>query len=80
MLTAREAAATAHLKTPSDFSLHKHLEVRIWDAIANSGTHIIYGSELPQNVYNALIALGYELIVYSTDNGNKITKISWERT
>lgn len=64
MLTAREALATANLKTPQDFSLHKHLEVRIWDAIANGGTHIIYGGELPQNVKAALVALGYTLTFY----------------
>lgn len=78
MLTAREALATANLKTPQDFSLHKHLEVRIWDAIANGGTHIIYGGELPQNVRAALIALGFQLTSYQSDNGLEIVKISWE--
>jgi hypothetical protein len=33
VLTAREAAAVAFLLTPDDFSIHKHIEVRIWDAI-----------------------------------------------
>ena len=33
MLTASEAAAIAHLLTPDDYSIHKHIEIRIWDAI-----------------------------------------------
>ena len=33
MLTAHEAAAIAYLLTPEDFSIHKHIEVRIWDSI-----------------------------------------------
>ena len=78
MLTAREALAISNLKTPQDFSLHKHLEVRIWDAIANGGTHIIYGGELPQNVKAALVALGYTLTFYQSDNGKDLVRISWE--
>ena len=33
MLTAAEARAYAYLKTPKEFSIHKHIEIRIWDAI-----------------------------------------------
>lgn len=79
MLTAREALATTHLETPQDFSLHKHLEVRIWDAIANGGSHIIYGGEMPDNVKQAMIALGYTITFYQSDTGAKLTKISWDK-
>lgn len=78
MLTAREAAAVASLKTPQDFSLHKHLEVRIWDSISNGGTYIIYAGELSQNVRQALIALGYHLTSFQNESNVEITRIDWE--
>ena len=59
MLTAREACAVSYLLTPKDFSLHKHIEVRIWDSIQHGGEFIIYAGEMTDNVEKALRALGY---------------------
>lgn len=73
MLTAREASAISYLLTPKDFSLHKHIEVRIWDSIQHGGKFIIYAGECTQNVIDALRALGYQ--VQNIDE--KTIRISW---
>lgn len=78
MLTAREAAAVAHLLTPKDFSLHKHIEVRIWDSIQHGGKSITYAGEITDNVINALQSLGYTVIPMKYEDEIKMYKISWE--
>ena len=78
MLTAHEAAAIAHLLTPKDFSLEKRIEIRIWDAIQNGGTHIIYAGEMTDNVLAALRALGYQVVPMLFEDEIKSYKIKWE--
>ena len=78
MLTAREAAAIAFLLTPKDFSIHKHIEVRIWDSIQHGGKYIIYAGEITQNVIDALLALGYTITVLQHENEEAMIRISWE--
>ena len=75
MLTASEARATAALLTPTDFSLHKHIEVRIWDSIQHGGTFIIYAGEITENVITALQALGYKVMRID----DSTVRISWEK-
>lgn len=77
MLTAAEALATSRLVTPQDYSLHKHLEVRIWDAIANGGAYIIYSGDLSDNVITALEALGYDIKRFEHEN-KRFVRIGWE--
>lgn len=78
MLTAREACAVSHLLTPTDFSIHKHIEVRIWDSIQHGGKSIIYAGELTNNVVNALYALGYIVTDLKTEDGTSMIRIEWE--
>ena len=78
MLTAREALAIASLLTPEEFSLHKHLEVRIWDSIRIGGKHIIYAGEFPDNVARAFLALGYT-ITYLEHEDKQLVQISWDK-
>lgn len=78
MLIAREAAAIAQLRTPKDFSLHKRLEIRIWDSIQNGGTNIIYAGEITDNVIGALRALGYTVTPMQYKDKTRMYKISWE--
>lgn len=78
MLIAREAAAMALLHTPKDFSLHKRLEIRIWDSIQNGGTNIIYAGEITEDVIRSLRALGYTVTPMQYENQTRMYKISWE--
>ena len=78
MLTAHEAAATAFLLTPKDFSIHKHIEIRIWDSIQHGGKSIIYAGEVTTNVIDALRALGYVITILQYENKNTMIRISWE--
>ena len=78
MLIAREAAATAYLKTPKDFSLHKRIEIRIWDSIQNGGTNIIYAGEITENVIAAFKTLGYTVTPMIFKDKTRMYKISWE--
>ena len=78
MLTAHEAAAIAFLLTPKDFSIHKHIEVRIWDSIQHGGKYIIYAGEITQNVIDALQALGYAVTVINFEDDKAMIRISWE--
>lgn len=78
MLTAHEAAAIAHLLTPQDFSIHKHIEVRIWDCIQNGGKSIIYAGEITSNVIAALRALGYIVTILQYEGKDTMIRISWE--
>ena len=78
MLTAREALAVASLLTPSDFSIHKHIEVRIWDSIQHGGKSILYAGEFPENVAQALNALGYTL-TYLQHEDKQVVQISWDK-
>lgn len=77
MLTAREACAVSHLLTPKDFSLHKHIEVRIWDSIQNGGKSILYAGEITDNVIEALRALGYRVTALSYEEKDIMYRISW---
>ena len=77
MLVAREAAAMAHLLSAKDFSLHKRIEIRIWDSIQNGGTNIIYAGEITENVINALRDLGYT-VTPMTFEDKVMYKVSWE--
>ena len=77
MLTAFEARAVAHLQTPKDFSLHKRIEIRIWDSIQNGGTNIIYAGEMTDNVIEAFRNLGYEVTPMAYED-KYMYKISWE--
>ena len=78
MLTAREACAVSHLLTPKDFSLHKHIEVRIWDSIQNGGKSILYAGEITDNVIEALHALGYRVTpIQDKDGGVIMHRIGW---
>lgn len=78
MLTAREAAAVAHLITHDDYAIHKRIEVRIWDSIQNGGKQIIYAGEITNNVIAALHDLGYTVSFMKYENEIKMYKISWE--
>lgn len=78
MLTAHEALATAHLITPQDFSIHKHIEIRIWDAIQNGGTQIVYAGEITTNVIDALRALGYTVTMLSYEGKERMIRVSWK--
>ena len=78
MLTAREAAAVSHLLTPKDFSIHKHIEIRIWDSIQNGGKSIIYAGEMTETVLKAMEDLGYECS--QMKHKDKIMyRIGWDR-
>jgi len=78
MLTAAEARAISQLLTPKDFSLHKHIEVRIWDAIQNGGTSILYAGEMTKNVLKALASLGYNCTQLICKEKNKtLYRITW---
>ena len=76
MLTAREACAVSHLLTPKDFSLHKHIEVRIWDSIQNGGKSIVYAGEITDNVINALRALGFRVTPMKHED-ETLYRIGW---
>lgn len=76
MLTAREARAIAHLLTPKDYSLHKHIEVRIWDSIQNGGRSILYAGEITENVLLALEDLGYR-VTPLVHKDEKMYRIEW---
>ena len=78
MLTAHEAAATADLLTPTDFSIHKHIEVRIWDSIQHGGKAIIYAGPITTNVIDALRALGYTVTILQYEGKDQMVRISWE--
>ena len=78
MLTAHEALAIAHLITPQDFSIHKHIEIRIWDAIQNGGTQIVYAGEITTNVIDALRALGYTVTMLSYEGKERMIRVSWK--
>ena len=78
MLTAHEAAAIAFLLTPKDFSIHKHIEVRIWDSIQHGGKSIIYAGEVTTNVIDALRALGYTVTILQYEGKDTMLRISWE--
>ena len=78
MLTAHEAAATADLLTPTDFSIHKHIEVRIWDSIQHGGKAIIYAGSITTNVIDALRALGYTVTILQYEGKDQMVRISWE--
>lgn len=77
MLTAHEAAAIAYLLTPEDFSIHKHIEVRIWDSIQHGGKYIIYAGKTTTNVINALRALGYTVTILQYEHQDTMIRISW---
>lgn len=78
MLTAREACAVSHLLTPKDFSLHKHIEIRIWDSIQNGGKSILYAGEITDNVIYALRALGFRVTPLKRENSNNMLyRIGW---
>lgn len=79
LLTAAEARAIADLITPQDYSIHKHIEIRIWDSIQNGGTHIIYAGEMTDNVIKAFKALGYRVTPMKYEEEVKMYKISWEK-
>ena len=79
MLTAVEARAIANLITPQDYSIHKHIEIRIWDSIQNGGTNIIYAGDMTDNVIKAFEALGYEVTAMQYEDKVKMYKISWEK-
>lgn len=78
MLTAAEARAYACLKTPKEFSLHKHIEIRIWDAIQNGGTYILYANEFSSGVIEALRSLGYTVQIIEHE-GTTFLRISWDK-
>lgn len=78
MLTAREALAVASLLTPNDFSIHKHIEVRIWDSIQHGGKSILYAGEFPDNVARAFLALGYT-VTYLEYEDKQLVQISWDK-
>ena len=78
MLTAHEALAIAHLITPKDFSIHKHIEIRIWDAIQNGGKQIVYAGEITTNVIDALRALGYTVTMLSYEGKERMIRVSWK--
>lgn len=79
LLTAAEARAIANLITPQDYSIHKHIEIRIWDSIQNGGTNIIYAGDMTDNVIKAFKALGYEVTAMQYEDEVKMYKISWEK-
>lgn len=78
MLTASEAAAVAHLLTPDDYSIHKHIEIRIWDAIQHGGKHIIYAGKITTNVIDALRCLGYIVTILQYEGKDTMIRVSWE--
>lgn len=79
MLTALEARAIAYLITPEDYSLFKHLEVRIADSVQYGGTSIMYAGEISQAVMNAFKVLGYNVTIMRLKDTNVMVRISWEK-
>ena len=61
MLSAREASAYTSLRTPDEFSMYKHLEIRIMDTVRNCGTYIMHAGELSEGVIKCFVILGYTI-------------------
>ena len=77
MFTALEARATAYLKTPEDYSLYQHIEIRILDSVQHGGTHILYSGEITHPVIDALRSLGYEVTRLQYEGKEAMIRIEW---
>lgn len=78
MFTALEARATAYLKSPDDYSIYQHIEIRILDCVQHGGTHVLYAGKITRAVIEALRALGYEIdILKFDDEEGSVTRIDW---
>ncbi len=77
LFTALEARAIAYLKTPEDWSLYTHIEIRIFDSVQHGGTNILYAGEFNNHVIDALRALGYEVTRLEYENKTEMIRIDW---
>ena len=77
LFTALEARAIAYLRSPEDFSIYTHIEVRILDSVQHGATHLLYAGAINDHVIEALRALGYEITVLQYEGQEKMVRIDW---
>ncbi len=77
LFTALEARAIAYLRSPEDFSIYTHIEVRVLDSVQHGATHLLYAGVINDHVIEALRALGYEVTVLQYEGQEKMVRIDW---
>lgn len=77
LFTALEARAIAYLRSPEDFSIYTHIEVRILDSVQHGATHLLYAGAINEHVIEALRALGYEITQLRYENNEAMIRIDW---
>lgn len=77
LFTALEARAIAYLRSPEDFSIYTHIEVRILDSVQHGATHLLYAGAINEHVIGALRALGYEVTRLQYESNEVMIKIDW---
>ena len=77
LFTALEARAIAYLRSPEDFSIYTHIEVRILDSVQHGATHLLYAGAINEHVIDALRALGYDITHLEYEGKEKIIRIDW---
>lgn len=77
LFTALEARAIAYLRSPEDFSIYTHIEVRILDSVQHGATHLLYAGKINNHVIDALRALGYEVTRLQYEGREAMIRIDW---
>lgn len=77
LFTALEARAIAYLRSPEDFSIYTHIEVRVLDSVQHGATHLLYAGAINDHVIEALRALGYEVTVLQYEGQERMVRIDW---
>ena len=77
LFTALEARAIAYLRSPEDFSIYTHIEVRILDSVQHGATHLIYAGNINNHVIDALRALGYQITILEYEGRERMIRIDW---
>lgn len=77
LFTALEARAIAYLRSPEDFSIYTHIEVRILDSVQHGATHLLYAGAINEHVIDALRALGYDVTRLEYEGKEKMVRIDW---
>lgn len=77
LFTALEARAIAYLRSPEDFSIYTHIEVRVLDSVQHGATHLLYAGAINDHVIEALRALGYEVTILQYEGQEKMVRIDW---
>lgn len=77
LFTALEARAIAYLRSPEDFSIYTHIEVRVLDSVQHGATHLLYAGAFNERVIDALRALGYEVTILQYEGKEKMIRIDW---